>query len=130
MTLIASSAASVRSARDAYRRDAVQTATPAQRLVMLFDRLVLDLRRAQEALEGGVLRAAPHISHAQEILVELMSSLRTDAWDGAEQLLGLYAWANARLTDVRLSGDAAGIAPVIELVEPLRDAWRDAAAHV
>jgi flagellar secretion chaperone FliS len=121
--------AAARAAQDTYRRDAVMLATPAQRLVMLFDRLVLDLQRAQNALEEDVPASAP-IGHAQEILVELIASLRPGVWDGSEQLRALYAWANVRLVEARVQRDPAVVVAVLEVIEPLRDAWRDAAGEV
>lgn len=70
--------------RDAYLQDAVFSASPARLLTMLFDRLVLDLERAEKAITGGVpLEATPHLLHAQDIVTELTNTLNVEVWEGA-----------------------------------------------
>ena len=44
---------SARAQRNAYGREAVLSATPARLLTMLYDRLLLDLGRAQVAQQGS-----------------------------------------------------------------------------
>jgi flagellar protein FliS len=69
------------SARNAYLGNSVQTASPARLLVMLCDRLVLDLQRGRDAQAAGVREEAnSQLLHAQDILIELRSSLDTKAW--------------------------------------------------
>ena len=75
----------------AYLQASVETASPARLLVMLYDRLVLDCRRAVAAQESGDQRGRRiQLLHAQDIVAELQSSLRPDAWDGGQALNGLY----------------------------------------
>ena len=71
-------------ARDTYLGSMTSTASPARLLVLLYDRLVLDLRRAVDLGEArDYLGAGRQLMHAQEIVLELQGSLRVDAWDGA-----------------------------------------------
>jgi flagellar secretion chaperone FliS len=66
-----------------YRRDSVLSATPARLLVMLIDRLALDIDRAaaaQDALDRETERRC--LDNAQAIVAELMGSLDVDAWSG------------------------------------------------
>jgi flagellar protein FliS len=107
----------------------VETATPAGLLVMLYDRLTVDLVRAEDALAAGD-RAGAHTAllHAQDIVAELLSSLDTTAWEAGERLAGLYAFLLRELLAANVAGDAARVARCRELVEPLRDAWREAAS--
>ena len=61
--------------RDRYVQDAVTTASPATLLVMLYDRLVLDLMRGESALRSGQRDAAnEQLNHAQDIISELANS--------------------------------------------------------
>ena len=53
------------------------TATPSQRVVMLYDRLSLDLMRASEAED--VFTAGRNVSHAMEVVAELRSRLSRPA---------------------------------------------------
>ncbi len=56
--------------RARYLDDAVATASPAKLLTMLYDRLVLDLERAETAQRAGDRAGAgPHLLHAQDIVV-------------------------------------------------------------
>jgi flagellar protein FliS len=113
-------------AANRYMNASVTTADPARLLVMLFDRLVLDLDRARAALDAGD-SANQHLIHAQDIVTELLSSLRTDVWDGAARLTSIYTFMLTELVAANLKRDVAKVASVRELVVPLRDAWREAA---
>ncbi|THJ65053.1 flagellar export chaperone FliS [Arthrobacter echini] len=114
--------------RSHYMQDAVLSATPAGLLTMLYDRLMLDLARAgtaQEVREWAV--ASENLLHAQEILGELMSSLRTDVWDGADGLMSLYAYVRQGLVEANIGHDRSRTAECAEILEPLRQAWHEAA---
>jgi flagellar protein FliS len=115
------------SMRARYIADAVTTASPGKLLVMLYDRLVLDLVKAEEALGGGDRQAAStQLQHAQDIVIELRTTLRTDVWDGAAGLAELYGFLLTELIQANVRGDAAQVASCRSMVEPLRDAWRTA----
>ncbi len=114
--------------RGRYLADSVATASPARLLTMLYDRLVLDLSRAEEALRSGDRTVAwQQLVHAQDIVLELRTSLNTDAWDGADGLAQIYTWMLTELVGANVDADAERVAACRGLVEPLRDAWRDAA---
>ena len=115
-------------ARARYANEAVTTASPAKLLLMLYDRLVRDLVTAEACLaEGDLGRASTELVHAQEIVSELHSSLDQSAWDGAAGLAALYVFVRAELVAANLQKDGARVVGVRQLVEPLRDAWRQAA---
>lgn len=108
--------------------DAVLSASPVRLLIMLYDRLVLDLDRAEQAQRAGDrAAAAEQLTHAQDIIGELMSSLDHDAWDGAAGLHALYTFALNQLIEANISGDAEPIAAARGVVQPLRDTWNEAA---
>jgi len=115
--------------RQRYITDSVQTASPAKLLMMLFDRLVLDLNRGEKALhDSDRSEANTQLLHAQDIVTELHVSLDLDAWAGAPGLAALYAFAQTELVNANVKGDVAKVKGVRELIEPLRDTWREAAA--
>lgn len=117
--------------RTRYVDDAVATASPAKLLTMLYDRLVLDLERAEVAQRAGDRGAAgPHLTHAQDIVSELAATLDVGAWDGAKQLMSVYTFLLTELVGANVAGDADRTAACRELVEPLRDAWQQAAQQV
>jgi flagellar protein FliS len=115
-------------ARDTYLGGMTSTASPARLLIMLYDRLVLDLQRAVELGDlGEFLGAGRQLMHAQEIVLELQSSLKIDAWDGAAQLSAIYAWLHSEMVRANVQRDVAATRACLALVEPLADAWREAA---
>jgi flagellar secretion chaperone FliS len=116
--------------RDRYLADSVNTASPGKLLVMLYDRLVMDLLQGEEALRTqNREQAGERLTHAQEIILELRTTLDLDAWSGAEGLANLYGFLLTELIGANVARDADRVAACRALVEPLRDAWREAAAQ-
>jgi flagellar protein FliS len=112
----------------AYVQASVETASPARLLVMLYDRLVLDCRRALVAQQAGDHQAAHgHLLHAQDIVAELQSSLRPELWDGAEALNSLYSHLLVQLVQANVRRDMSLTTHCLDLVVGLADAWRQAA---
>jgi flagellar protein FliS len=119
------------SVRARYLSDGVTTASPQQLLVTLYDRLALDLERAEDALVGKDREAAhAQLMHAQEIVLELRSSLQVVVWEGGPRLAALYSWVIGELIQANLKGDVRRVRDCRRIVEPLRDAWREAAASL
>ena len=119
---------SAASLRARYLGDSVATAAPQQLRVMLYDRLALDLERAEESLTGGDRESAREpLMHAQEIVLELRASLQVDVWEGGPRLAALYAWLVGELIQANVKGDVRRVRDCRKVVEPLRDAWREAA---
>lgn len=116
------------SIRERYLADSIATAAPAKLLVMLYDRLVLDLNRGEEMLRAGDRNGASlQLLHAQDIVLELRTSLNTDVWDGAAGLARIYTFILTELIGANVHADADRVAACRDLMEPLRDAWREAA---
>lgn len=114
--------------RDRYVNDTIQTASPARLLLMLFDRLCLDLELAEAALQcRDLASASQRLVHAQDITLELHASLDHRAWDAAAQLAQVYAFLFRRLIDANVAKDPAIVGECRRLVEPLRDTWQAAA---
>lgn len=116
-------------ALNAYQREAILSASPAKLLTMLYDRLLLDLARAESAqLAEHWDIARENLLHAQDIVAELAGSLRIEAWDGADNLLGIYNYAGTALMNANLYRNVALTRECITLLEPLRQSWHEAAA--
>ena len=117
--------------RNRYMQDAVSTVPPAKLVTMLYDALVKDLDLAQQALTTRDLQTAhTTLIHAQEIILELQSGLDVDKWEGGAGLMSLYNYLHRVLVDANVRKDVTAIAQVRETVEPLRQAWHQAAATV
>ena len=115
-------------ARSAYMGASVNTASPARLLVMLYERLVLDCRRALDAQRAGDHNEAhTQLVHAQDIVMELRSSLNTDVWDGGPGLASLYDYLHTRLIRANVGRDDSITEHCLGLVTDLCQTWREAA---
>lgn len=114
--------------RAAYMDASVATASPARLLVMLYERLVLDVTRALEAQRSGqVEEAHRQLVHAQDIVLELRSSLRVEEWDGGPQLASIYDYLHLQLVRANIGKDADLTEACLGLVTDLCTTWREAA---
>lgn len=117
--------------RGQYVADSVSTASPARLLTMLYDRLVLDLDRADAAIAAADREASSKaLLHAQDIVTELHSSLKVDAWSGAAGLAALYDYLLRELVAANVQCSRRKVADCKAVVVPLRDAWHEAARAV
>lgn len=115
--------------RQRYVQDSISTASPARLITLLYERMVRDLALAEAAIAGSDLAEANrNLVHAQDIVIELRSSLRPDAWEGGASLASLYGFLLRELIGANLTKDAGRVQSCRKLVEPLRDAWQQATA--
>ena len=86
--------------RQRYVGDAISTASPAKLVTMLYDRLVRDLQVAEAALSTRDLAAAnANLTHAQEIVFELRSSLKPDMKARSSNFVSrIRAWESKRVS--------------------------------
>ena len=119
---------STTAARSRFASQSLETLSPNQLLVKLYERLQLDIARAETHQRAGQHAAASEqLLHAQAIVSELMSSLDVEAWSGAPRLLSIYTFLFSELVAANVARDPARTAACGRLVEPLVDAWRQAA---
>ena len=112
---------------DRYLADRVNTASPAELTGMLYDALCANVRGGITRLEEGRrVDALAKLLKAQDILLELRSTLNPAAGPLAGQLDALYTFAWRRLMDAATSGKAKPAKEALDVVEPLRSAWRQA----
>jgi flagellar protein FliS len=118
-------------AKNAYVQSSVETASPARLLVMLYERLVLDVRRGLEAQRVGNLPEAHNqLVHAQEIVIHLRSTLKVEAWDGGPGLASLYDWLHNELIRANVRKDPEITQGCLGIVSDLADTWKQAALQV
>lgn len=115
--------------RSRFLADTVATVGPSRLLTMLYDRMVLDVERAEAALVAGDrVEATQQLAHAQDIVAELISSLDAEAWDGGPGLLSIYTFLLSELLESSMTGSVERTAGCRAIITPLRDAWHEAAA--
>ena len=114
--------------RNTYVNSMVSTAGPERLLLLLLDRLKLDIQRAVDAQAiDQHEEAGRQLMHAQDIVLELRSSLQVDAWEGGPALSSIYEYLLNQLVTANVRRDVEVTRECQSLVEPLVDAWRQAA---
>jgi len=68
------------------------------------------------------------VGRAQEILLELHATLDLSVWPDGEPLARLYLWMVGELSQSMVHHQPHRLADCRAMVEPLRDAWHEAAA--
>jgi flagellar protein FliS len=117
--------------RQRYLADAIETAQPAVRLMMLYDALELDLRRADAAFETDDLKSInDNLVHAQAIILTLRDTIKPELWDGAARMIALYDFFLSELLGANLGKDRQRAASVAALISRVAEAWRQAAQVV
>jgi flagellar secretion chaperone FliS len=108
-----------------YRETEVLTATPGQLVVLLYDHLLVSLRRARVAIEAGDNDVkGDHLEKARNVLTELLVTLdREKGGEVAANLGALYSFLLGELVQVGVRGDVARLDRVTHMIGELRDAF-------
>lgn len=105
-----------------YLRSHVMTATPEQRLMMLFGQFRRDLDGAVEGItERDFKKASNHLVNAQDILRALHDPLDPTT-DLGRSLRGVYDYCLRRLIEANIRKDVAAIEEVRPLIERIAEA--------
>ena len=115
-----------------YKAVQIESATPGQILIALYDGCIRFCRAAQIQISAGdVAGKGRMISKAVAIIGELRSTLdHSEAPDLCESLERLYVFFQEQLSMANIKMDASLIDPVIKLMTDLRDAWSQAVREV
>lgn len=110
-----------------YHQDGMSVTPGPQLVVKLYERLLLDLHRAKQAIVSVEVEAAHReLVHAQDIVFELNMALDVDAWDGGPALRAIYEHLSAQLVEANVRKDRSIVNECIDVVAPLVDAWKEA----
>ena len=113
-----------------YQDMKVQTASPAQIMIMLYDGAIRFSLQAKKKIEDKDFEGkGVFISKTQAIIDELMNSLDFNiAPELCTNLQQLYIYINERLTHANIKMEAEAMNEVVELLNTLRDGWKQALA--
>ncbi len=111
-----------------YRAVQVQTASPAQIMLMLYDGAIRFAHVAQQKIDAGDMAGkGTYIGKVQAIVAELMSSLDFSlAPELCAHLQQLYIYMMERLTEANIKVDKEQLDIVIRLLTTLREGWSEA----
>jgi flagellar protein FliS len=111
--------------QDAYRRQDVLTASPVDLVIMLYDALKKNIILGRRGIEKKDIEGAhKHLVKAQEIITELINSLDMN-YQISEELLDIYEFALRSVAEANIKKDAEPLAPVLEMVDSIREAWKE-----
>lgn len=110
-----------------YQEANLETATQGKLLLMLYDGGIRFLVQAHGAMEGRNYNDAhKHLLKAEDVLTELMASLKLEVGEIAQNLYRLYEYMNWRLIQANLKRDPNMITEVLNHLRSLREAWVEA----
>jgi flagellar secretion chaperone FliS len=109
----------------AYMQTHVQSRSPLELVVMLYDGALRHLQATVDAMHAGDLVAKRDaMSRSMAIIAELQGSLDLEqGGEVAASLERLYTYMMERLTAANTRRDPAPVMEVMRLVTGLRDAW-------
>lgn len=115
-------------AYNAYKNNSVNYASKEQLLLMLVDGAVKFSKVARQAiLESDAKKAHENLIKTQDIFIELMATLDTNAagpW--GQKLMAIYEFINYKLVQANLKKDLGVLDEAIPLIEEVRDTWHEA----
>ncbi|BCW95204.1 MAG: flagellar export chaperone FliS [Fimbriimonadales bacterium] len=110
---------------DRYLETAVETASPARLIVMLYDGAIRFINEAAHAMRQRDYETQnAKLQRAQKILAELISSLDFDkGGEIAENLFRLYTYMYNQLVEANINDNHERLEHVVGLLSELREAW-------
>lgn len=110
---------------DQYRKDAVNSASPLQLIVMLYDGALKFMAAGKRAIIAqDVFEQNKNLQKAQKIVAELISCLdMKKGGEIAENLMALYTFCYNKLVEANVQDDPDAIDQVSEVLTNLRAGW-------
>jgi flagellar protein FliS len=111
-----------------YRENAVRGATPIELVVILFDTVLDDMRRAASAAKASdIEERAAAIRHAMLVLQQLQGTLDFEkGGQVARQFEQFYNLVRAKLLEAQVSNSPELIQQQIQFMSEVRDCWAEA----
>lgn len=108
----------------AYQQSSVNTATPGELTLMLYNGAIKFMKLAKKGMEDKDIESKnTNLIKAQKIVQELMVTLDTNH-DVGKSMMTMYDYMNRRLIDANLKNDSSIVDEVEGLMMEFRDAWK------
>jgi flagellar protein FliS len=110
-----------------YQMSAIQGASSIGLMIVLFDRLAVDLRRAAAALrENDIETRCRDLDHASMVIGQLQSWLDPEkGGESAQTLTRFYACLRAKMMEAAVSSSAEILETQIDMIMDVRSAWQN-----
>lgn len=107
-----------------YQNNSVNTSTPGELTLMLYNGCLKFIEQAKRALEvGNMEEKNKSVQKAQAIISELMLTLDM-SYPVAKNMLVLYEFANSRLIDGNIKNNSALFDESSTIIREFRDTWK------
>lgn len=113
-----------------YKKNQIETATPEQVLILLYDGAIQFLNKAKFAIEESNATAITDNTFAcQKIILEFMNTLDMErGGDLAQNLHNLYGYLFEALSEINISKDIKKLDEILSILVGLRETWQKAIA--
>ena len=110
---------------DAYVKNSVETASPIEQIIMLYDRAIVSLKDAKTNIEQKDIKAkVANITRASDIVRALDSALDFEkGGEIAQNLHLLYDFILSQLPLAHARNDVKLLDDLIEILENLKEGW-------
>ncbi|MFS8652420.1 MAG: flagellar export chaperone FliS [Caldibacillus sp.] len=109
----------------AYRQNAVNTATPGELTLMLYDGCLKFIRLAREAINNNDIQAKnTNIQKAQNIITELMVTLDMK-YEISKQMMPLYDFVRRKLIEANVKNSLQSLEEAETIVKEFRETWKE-----
>lgn len=109
----------------AYRQNAVNTATPGELTLMLYDGCLKFIRLAKEAInQENIEEKNKNIQKAQNIITELMVTLDMK-YEISKQIMPLYDFVRSKLIEANVKNSVQSLEEAETIVTEFRDTWKE-----
>jgi flagellar secretion chaperone FliS len=110
----------------AYQQSSARSATPVGQVVALYDTILRDFRRANEAqAAGNVENRVLELNHTLAVIGHLRGVLDHErGGEAAKRLERFYEVTHAMILQASVSGERETVNKLIELYSSLRQAWQ------
>lgn len=109
----------------AYRQNAVNTASPGELTLMLYDGCLKFIRLAREAINNDDMQKKNiNIQKAQNIITELMVTLDMK-YEISKQMMPLYDFVRRKLIEANIKNSLQSLEEAETIVTEFRDTWKE-----
>ncbi|WP_149095590.1 flagellar export chaperone FliS [Paenibacillus terrae] len=106
-----------------YKQSSVQTSTPGQLIIMLYDGAIRFVKAGLEGISSNdIAKANINLGKAQTIISELMSTLN-HSYDISKNLYALYEYMNYLLIQTNIKKKIESGEEVLGYLQELRETW-------
>ncbi|WP_345242353.1 flagellar export chaperone FliS [Pontibacillus salipaludis] len=112
-------------AYQAYQNNSVETASPGELTLMLYNGSLKFMKLAKKGIEEGNIELRnTNIQKAQKIVQELMITMNPD-YSITKEIMPLYDYVNRRLMDANLKNDTTILDEALGIMTEFRDTWKE-----